>query len=52
MRRSASERLEAWVLTGPPGHLYGGVADWAELFSKYLWATRVRPWLRRKQFAR
>jgi hypothetical protein len=28
-------RLAAWVYTGPIGHLYGGVADWATLLSRY-----------------
>ena len=39
-------RIGAWLYTGPLGHLYGGVADWAELFARYLWArARGRePW--------
>ena len=39
-------RLLAWTYTGPLGHLYGGVADWAELLGRYAWA-RARgkpPW--------
>jgi hypothetical protein len=28
-------------VTGPAGHLWGGVADWAELLARYWWA-RVR----------
>jgi hypothetical protein len=31
-------RIAAWAYTGPLGHLYGGVADWAELFGRYAWA--------------
>ena len=31
-------RLLAWIYTGPVGHLYGGLADWAELMARYLWA--------------
>jgi hypothetical protein len=39
-------RLAAWVLTGPLGHLYGGVADWAALLLRLAWArARGRdPW--------
>jgi hypothetical protein len=32
------QRLAAWLYTGPLGHLYGGVADWAEFFSRFAWA--------------
>ncbi|MCW3012589.1 MAG: hypothetical protein JWO90_2993 [Solirubrobacterales bacterium] len=28
-------RVAAWILTGPLGHLYGGVVDWALLASRY-----------------
>jgi hypothetical protein len=31
-------RLAAWVVTGPAGHLWGGVADWLELLARYAWA--------------
>jgi hypothetical protein len=31
----------AWLVTGPLGHLWAGVADWAELLSRWLW-SRVR----------
>jgi hypothetical protein len=30
-------RFAAWVVTGPAGHLYGGVVDWATLLTRYLW---------------
>jgi hypothetical protein len=51
MRRSTIlaavlERLAAWVVTGPVGHLYGGVADWAGLLRR-LAVARARgraPW--------
>jgi len=31
-------RLAAWIVTGPLGHLYGGVADWATLLARCAWA--------------
>lgn len=38
------ERIAARLLTGAPGHLYGGVADWGVLLTRYLWArARGRP---------
>ena len=37
-----SQRVAAWLYTGPLGHLYGGVADWAELLGRYLWARARR----------
>jgi hypothetical protein len=45
-RRGPLERLAAWYVTGPLGHLVGGVADWAALLVRYLWArARGRePW--------
>ena len=30
-------RFVTWFYTGPLGHLYGGVADWAELMARYAW---------------
>ena len=32
------ERLAAWFVTGPLGHLASGIADWAVL----LWAAFMR----------
>jgi len=29
----------AWIVTGPPGHLAGGLADWAQLMAGH-WLTR------------
>ncbi|WP_187368950.1 hypothetical protein [Baekduia soli] len=34
-------RLAAWLYTGPLGHLYGGLLDWASLLGRLLW-MRVR----------
>ena len=46
MRASVPRRALAWVVTGPLGHLYAGLADWSELMARYLWArARGRdPW--------
>ena len=43
---SRVSRTLAWLYTGPLGHLYGGLADWAEMLARYLWAkARGRdPW--------
>jgi hypothetical protein len=35
------ERLATWLITGPLGHLAGGVLDWGELFGRY-WLSRLR----------
>jgi hypothetical protein len=40
-RRSAGERALAWLYTGPLGHLYGTLADIAELWIKWT-AARAR----------
>jgi hypothetical protein len=29
-------RLAAWLVTGPLGHLWGGIADWVELLARWL----------------
>jgi hypothetical protein len=39
LRLSARTRAAAWIVTGPVGHLYGGVADWAELLARYALAS-------------
>jgi hypothetical protein len=39
-------RLAAWVYTGPLGHFYGGLADWAALLAR-LALTRARRRARR-----
>jgi hypothetical protein len=31
-------RAAAWIVTGPLGHAYGGVVDWALLAARYAWA--------------
>ncbi len=33
--------VAAWIVTGPVGHLYAGVADWAQVLGRYARA-RVR----------
>ena len=42
------ERLATWLVTGPLGHLAGGVLDWAELLGRYWWARArgrpIHPW--------
>jgi hypothetical protein len=35
-RRRPPEVLFAWVLTGPLGHLYAGLADWAGVLVRYV----------------
>jgi hypothetical protein len=32
------DRFQAWLVTGPVGHLYAGVADWLSLLARYAWA--------------
>jgi len=41
-----ARRAQAWIVTGPPGHLAGGLADWAELLGRWALArARGRdPW--------
>jgi hypothetical protein len=41
-RLPASTRLAAWLYTGPAGHLYGGLADWVSLLSRYAVARARR----------
>ena len=33
--RRPAERLLAWIVTGPPGHLWSAVADVAVLWVRY-----------------
>ena len=40
-RLTQRRRAAAWVVTGPLGHLYGGVADWVVLAGRIL-AARAR----------
>jgi hypothetical protein len=43
-RPPIADRIAARIVTGPAGHLYAGVADWAGLLARYLWARlRRRP---------
>jgi hypothetical protein len=37
-RLSWRTRFAAWMVTGPLGHLWGGVADWATLMGRWAWA--------------
>jgi hypothetical protein len=41
-RLPLTTRLAAWVYTGPLGHLYGGLADWAVLLSRLALARARR----------
>jgi hypothetical protein len=34
-RRPPHVVLAAWILTGPVGHLYAGVADWAGVLVRF-----------------
>jgi hypothetical protein len=34
-RRPPHEVLAAWIVTGPLGHLYAGLADWATVLVRY-----------------
>lgn len=34
--------LAAWILTGPLGHLYAGVADWITVLARYARARARR----------
>jgi hypothetical protein len=42
VRRGASERLQAWVITGPLGHLWSALADIVVLLARYARARVVR----------
>jgi hypothetical protein len=37
----ARDRVAAWIVTGPLGHLWSVIADLAVLLTRYAWA-RVR----------
>jgi hypothetical protein len=37
LRRTGRERAAAWLVTGPVGHLAGGLADWASLVARWQW---------------
>ncbi|NLT07751.1 MAG: hypothetical protein GXY03_15800 [Solirubrobacterales bacterium] len=41
LRRGRAERLAAWLVTGPAGHLYSVVADVAVFGGRHL-AARLR----------
>jgi hypothetical protein len=35
LRRDPAERIQAWLITGPPGHLWSVLADIAVLLARY-----------------
>jgi hypothetical protein len=35
------QRVAAWLVTGPLGHLAAGVTDWTVMFARY-WGGRLR----------
>ena len=37
-RLPARTRAAAWIVTGPLGHAYGGVADWTVFAARWAWA--------------
>jgi hypothetical protein len=41
VRRAGTERLQAWIVTGPLGHLWSALADMAVIWVRYL-ARRAR----------
>jgi hypothetical protein len=41
VRRPVAEKLRAWIVTGPIGHLWSALADMALIWARYL-AHRAR----------
>jgi hypothetical protein len=41
VRRPAAEKLQAWIVTGPLGHLWSALADMSIIWARYL-ANRAR----------
>lgn len=41
VRRQPGEKLQAWIVTGPLGHLWSALADMALIWIRYL-AHRAR----------
>jgi hypothetical protein len=41
LRRPASEKLQAWIVTGPLGHLWSSLTDVVLIWARYL-ANRAR----------
>jgi hypothetical protein len=41
VRRPAAEKLQAWIVTGPVGHLWSALADMTVIWARYL-ARRAR----------
>jgi hypothetical protein len=42
IRRTAGERAAAWVVTGPPGHLWSVTADVVVFWPRFLFARARR----------
>jgi hypothetical protein len=36
VRRPAAEQLQAWIVTGPLGHMWSALADMAAIWARYL----------------
>ena len=36
-RRGLTERVLAWIYTGPLGHLWGGLADISEMWLRWMY---------------
>jgi hypothetical protein len=36
VRRPAAEKLHAWIVTGPPGHLWSALTDMTLIWARYL----------------
>jgi hypothetical protein len=41
VRRPLAEKFQAWIVTGPLGHLWSALADMAVIWARYL-AQRAR----------
>jgi hypothetical protein len=41
-RLTPARRAQAWIVTGPVGHLAGGLLDWCELVVQLAWARARR----------
>jgi len=41
VRRPAAEKFQAWIVTGPLGHLWSALADMTRIWVRYL-AHRAR----------
>jgi hypothetical protein len=48
IRRTSREKLLAWIVTGPLGHLYGTLADLTALWTRW-GVSRIRARARRSR---